>query len=142
MLGKNQLRSLCRGQAVIALSSGEAEYYGLVTGISEAIGEQSIALDWGIKLPIVIHMDATAGAAIGSRRGLGKVKHISTVFLWAQERVTTGQVKIRWTHTSVNLADILTKAIDASTLRNAMKQMNFTFPEGRSDKAYKTDGLG
>lgn len=142
MLGKNQLRSLCRGQAVIALSSGEAEYYGLVTGTSEAIGEQSIALDWGIKLPIVIHMDATAGAAIGSRRGLGKVKHISTVFLWAQERVTTGQVKIRWTHTSVNLADILTKAIDASTLRNAMKQMNFTFPEGRSDKAYKTDGLG
>ena len=29
-------------------------------------------------------MDATAGIAIGSRRGLGRVKHIDTVFLWAQ----------------------------------------------------------
>ena len=142
MLGKNQLRSLCRGQAVIALSSGEAEYYGLVTGMSEAIGEQSIALDWGIRLPIVMYMDATAGAAIGSRRGLGKVKHINTVFLWAQERITTGQVKVQWTHTSTNLADILTKAIDGSTLRSAMEQMGFTFPEGRSGKAYATDGLG
>ena len=26
-------------------------------------------------------MDATAGIAIGSRRGLGRVKHIETVFL-------------------------------------------------------------
>ena len=33
MLGDCLLMSLCRGQALIALSSGEAEYYGLVTGI-------------------------------------------------------------------------------------------------------------
>ncbi len=32
-------------------------------------------------------MDATAGLAIGSRNGLGRVKHIDTVFLWAQEVV-------------------------------------------------------
>ena len=29
-------------------------------------------------------MDATAGFAIGSRRGLGRVRHIDTVFIWVQ----------------------------------------------------------
>ena len=113
-----------------------------MTGMIEAIGEQSVARDWGIKIPIVVYMDATAGAAIGSRRGLGKVKHINTVFLWAQERVTTGQVRIVWKHTSINLADILTKAIEAGKLRSAMEQMGFTFPAGRASQAYTTDGLG
>ncbi len=30
-------------------------------------------------------MDATAGISIGSRRGLGKVKHLDTQHLWIQE---------------------------------------------------------
>jgi hypothetical protein len=37
VLGKVQLRSLCRGQAAIAFSSGEAEHYGLAVAWSEAI---------------------------------------------------------------------------------------------------------
>ena len=31
-LGKGTIRATCKSQAVIALSSGEAEYYGLVSG--------------------------------------------------------------------------------------------------------------
>ena len=33
-------------------------------------------------VPIIGYMDATTGLSIGSRHGLGKVKHIDTVFLW------------------------------------------------------------
>ena len=32
-LGKCTIRTTCKSQAVIALSSGEAEYYGLVSGL-------------------------------------------------------------------------------------------------------------
>ena len=85
MLGCCLLLSLCRGQALIALSSGEAEYYGLVTGCSEGLGIVSLAKDFGVLLQLHIWMDATAGSAIGSRRGLGRVKHIDTIFLWVQE---------------------------------------------------------
>ena len=69
-----------RGQAVISLSSGESEYYSLVSVASEALGHQSVPGDMGIPAGCKIHMDATAGISLGSRRGLGKAKRISTIF--------------------------------------------------------------
>ena len=89
--GTNTLLTYCRGQAVIALASGEAEYYGLVSIAAELLGLQSMCLDFGMLVGIESLLDATAGIAIGSRRGLGKVKHIDTVFLWVQELVTEGK---------------------------------------------------
>ena len=47
-------------QAVPALSSGEAEYYGLVKGSAQALGMQSMFRDLGIKLRILIKPDASA----------------------------------------------------------------------------------
>ena len=81
MLGNSTVCTYCEGQAVIALSSGEAECYGLVTATSQMLGLQSILLDWGWKFKAHVWMDATAGIAIGSRRGLGRVKHTDTAFL-------------------------------------------------------------
>ena len=43
MLGNSTVSTYCKGQAVIALSSGEAEYYGLVSATSHMLGLQSIA---------------------------------------------------------------------------------------------------
>ena len=136
-LGEACVRSLCRGQAVIALSSGEAEYYGLVTGTSEGLGEQSWAADWGIKIPLHVWMDATAGVAIGSRRGLGKVKHIDTIFLWVQDIMNRRRATIGKKHTSENFADILTKAVDGTLLARMLQQIGFIFMQGRSDHAYE-----
>ena len=79
-LGKNTIRNTCKSQAVIALSSGEAEYYGLVSGLCQGLGEQSTLKDWGISIPMIGFMDATTGLAIGSRHGLGRVKHIDTSY--------------------------------------------------------------
>ena len=81
-------------------------------------------------------MDATAGAAIGSRRGLGKVKHLHTKFLWVQDYVTRREITIGKKHTSENLADILTKAIDAGTLRRMMEAMGFHYRQGKAGLAY------
>ena len=81
-LGKCTIKMSCKTQGVIALSTGEAEYYSLVSGACNALGEQAVLKDWGISVPISGYMDATTGLAIGSRHGLGKVKHIDTVYLW------------------------------------------------------------
>ena len=64
---------------MIALSSSEAEYFGLASAPSQMLGLQSILLDWAWKFKARVWMDATAGIATGSRRGLGRVKHIDTV---------------------------------------------------------------
>ena len=137
MLGGCCIRAYCKQQAVIALSSGEAEYYGLVSAASNLLGDHSLALDWGIRLRPHIWMDATAGIAIGSRRGLGRVKHIDTVFLWCQQVITSGRVKLGKKSTQDMLADVLTKAVPEGTMKKALAEMGFTFKEGKHHKALK-----
>ena len=96
-----------------------------------------MARDFGVALKLHIWMDATAGAAIGSRRVLGKVKHIDTVFLWVQDIVNRGRITLGKKHTSENYADNLTKPVDANTLRKFMSQMGFEFLSGRAALGYK-----
>ena len=96
-----------------ALSSDEAEYYGLVSLTSQKLGLHSILLDW-------VWMDGTAGIAIWSRRGLGRVKHIDTVFLRVQAMVTEGNVTLGKKLTKEMLADFLAKHVDAATMLNCM----------------------
>ena len=55
-------------------------------------------------------MDATTGLSIGSGHGLGKVKHIDTVFLWAQDKLLSGKAKLLKKHTEDMLADLFTNA--------------------------------
>ena len=137
MAGRNLLKSVCRGQAVVALSTGEAEFYALLTAASEALGEQSIAREWDVKLDIHIWFDATAGAAMSSRRGLGRVKHIHTAFLWIQAYVTEGLIRLGKKHTSENYADVLTKPVSASLMSWMIRQMGYVYKSGRSEMAYK-----
>ena len=48
MLGKHVIRTWSATQRVIALSSGEAEFYGMVKGGAEAMGSKSILADFGV----------------------------------------------------------------------------------------------
>ena len=68
----------------------------------------------------IVWMDATAGIAIGSRRGVGRVKHIDTVFLWLQAMVTEGKISLGKKPTKEVLADFLTKFVDAATIKSCM----------------------
>ena len=136
MAGKNTLLTYCRGQAVIALASGEAEYYGLVSIASELLGMASTCLDYGMKVGIEAHLDATTGIAIGSRRGLGKVKHISTVFLWVQDLVTEGKLQLSKKHTSEMLADFLTKPTAGTVITSCLNGLGRVSFTGRHALAY------
>ena len=130
------VKSMCKGQSLIALSSGEAEFYGRVSAVSESLGERSILEEWGIKLPIKIMMDATAGAAIGSRRGIGKVKQLDTSFLWVQDYVTSGRITVKKVHTSQNLADLLTKPSTSKLLWSVMSELGFQVMHEASAHGY------
>ena len=72
-------------QAVIALSSGEAELYGIVKGASAALGFRSVALDLGFNLGTEVFSDSAAARGICNRSGLGKVRHVDVQELWVQE---------------------------------------------------------
>ena len=74
---------------------------------------------------------------IGSRHGLGKVKHIDTVFLWVQEVITSGRAKLHKKPTQEMLADMFTKPLDAQRMMMLMNRMGYHFAEGKHHLALK-----
>ena len=89
------LRCHCRKtwsstQDIIAPSSGEAEYYGLVRGASQAIGIKSMLHDMGVDIDVGINTDASAAKGIASRKGVGRVRHSEVHQRWVQEKVSKG----------------------------------------------------
>ena len=92
-LGKHLVKSWSNTQSVIALSPGEAEYYGMVKGGSVGLGIKALLADLGVKRGIKLKTDASAAKGIASRRGLGKVRHIEVSQLWLQEKYKEGTLK-------------------------------------------------
>ena len=74
-------------QTVIAMSSGEAEYYAAVKGGAEGLAMQSMAKDLGIDLKIRVHTDSSACRGICGRTGVGNVRHMAVPLLWLQGAV-------------------------------------------------------
>ncbi len=64
-------------------------------------------------MSVQVWMDATAGLAIGSRKGLGRVKHIDPAFLWVQDVVRQKRVRVGKKNTHEMIADMFTKPVSA-----------------------------
>ena len=131
MWGEHIIKSWSTTQSVIALSSGEAEYYGMVKGASVGLGIQSVLRDFEINVKLTLKSDASAAIAIASRRGLGKVRHIEVCQLWLQEKVRSGEVKVVKVGTDENVADSLTKYVSSEILRKHMRATGQLAREGR-----------
>ena len=69
------------------------------------------ARDWVLQPESEVFMDASAGIAMGSRRGLGKAKHVDTQYHWVQDRVAKRYFRLKKVDTGDMLADVLTKPI-------------------------------
>ena len=82
LLGCHCIKTWSANQQVVALSSGEAEYYGMVKGGSNALGIRGIVSDLGVQASVRLHTDSSAAKGISNRRGLGKVRHIELSELW------------------------------------------------------------
>ena len=97
-LGDHLIAAWSRLQPRIALSSGEAELYAGMRGISETLGFVHLMCefksnDWG---RIVHRVDASACRAIMLRRGCGGLKNITVKSLWVQEAAVTMPRSIDW----------------------------------------------
>ena len=123
-LGSHLIKSWSTTQAVIALSSGEAEFYGIVKGSSTGMGLRSVLKDLGLECRLGVHTDASAAKAIAPRKGLGKVRHIEVNQLWIQDKVGSGDVELHKIAGVVNPADALTKHVEGEILARHMQYTN------------------
>ena len=85
MIGGHCVRTWSSTQAKITLSSGEAEYNGIVKAISEGIGVQNILRDMGYDFKLSVRTDSSAAIGICSRYGSGSIKHMDIKRLGAGE---------------------------------------------------------
>lgn len=136
-------------QSIIALSSGEAEFYAMVKGCSNAMGARSMIQDFHVEMPqtisthipeefqISVNTDSSAALGICKRRGLGKVRHIDVAELWIQEKVSMGKIEVHKISGKLNAADGLTKPVGFEDLKLHCELCHLSFPEGRHSLAPK-----
>ena len=124
MHGSHLIKSWSTTQSTIALSSGEAEFYGIVKGAAVILGHVSLMKDLGIEIQARVRTDATTGKAICTRRGLGKTRHIHTQYLWIQERVQSGDIQLVKVSTNDNVADLLTKHLEQSKVKDFNEKLS------------------
>ena len=133
MLGSHCIKTWSVNQQVIAMSSGEAEYYGMVKGASNALGIAGMLKDIGLNLAINLHTDSSAAKGIASRRGLGKVRHIELCELWLQDQVARGKIIVHKISGADNFSDSLTKSATSERITQSMSMTSHEFRMGRHD---------
>ncbi len=131
MLGTHTVKTWSNTQGVIALSSGEAEFYSMVKAGPQATGMVPLMGDMELCKGIVLKTDASAAKGITSRRGLGKVRHLEVNQLWIQEKVIDGSINVIKIPTHENLSDALTKPVASKDLEYHMKGVGLTITAGR-----------
>ena len=127
VLGANIL-SHSRTQATVALSSGEAELYAIGSGTADALFVRSLVEESKLfqKANLCIFTDSNVGKSIASRFGASrKTKHVELRYLYVQELVASGMVRVKKVLGTLNPADILTKYIAKDTLHRHLSTFGF-----------------
>jgi hypothetical protein len=136
LLGSHTIKHWSSTQASISLSSGEAEFNGVVRGSGQALGYQSLLKDLGIDVPIRVWTDSSAAIGICSRQGLGKLRHLDTHTLWIQQAVRSKRIALKKVRGDQNPADLFTKhSLTRDKLQALVSLFDCHFREGRPDAA-------
>ena len=141
MLGKHLVKSYSRMQKVIAMSSAEAETYGMVSCSAEILGIQACARDMGMYFEATIYADASAALGIVQRRGIGKVRHIRTQSLWLQEAHATKRLGFEKIDGTRNPSDLMTKHLTDTLQQRHLEYMCTQVESGRAETAPTLNNL-
>ena len=135
MRGCHLIKHWSTTQTTVALSSAEAELYGICKGAMQGLGLQSLCRDLGIETDLKILTDAAAAVGICRRRGLGKIRHLATADLWVQDRLKKKDFALERIPGVDNPSDILTKHVDKALLQKHMLRLGLRLEEGRAASA-------
>lgn len=106
---------LSKLQTVVALSTTEAEYMEATQACKEVIWIQRLLEELRYKQPkIIVYCDNQSSLHIARNPAFhSKTKHIGVQYHFVREVVEEGSVDMQKIHTKDNLADVMTKPINA-----------------------------
>ena len=85
MVGTHLLKCWSSTHAGVAMSLGEAEFYGAVKGASIGLGMKALYRDIGYIMPLRLWTNSSAAVDTCSRQRLGKLRHLEATSLWIQQ---------------------------------------------------------
>ena len=136
MLGKHTIKHWASTQPSVSLSSGEAEFYGVVRGSGQGLGYQALLKDLGLNVPLRVWTDSSAALGICSRQGLGKLRHLDTHTLWVQQAVRSRRIELKKVLGEENPADLPTKhSLPNERLEKLTALYDCHFKGGRAETA-------
>ncbi|CAK0906520.1 unnamed protein product [Prorocentrum cordatum] len=133
-VGGQVVKHACNLLQVIGLSSGENEYYAISAGACTGLGIQGLLEDWQVPSKVKVVSDSSAARGFASRRGVGKLKHVQTRYLWVQERIVMQHLELGKIGTADNRSDLLTKPFGRKEIDVRMKGINQDYRSGRAAK--------
>ena len=113
-----------RTQKTRALSSAEAELYGIGSGAIEGLGAAQLLRERQYETVPLLQTDSQSALAVCKRRGPGRMKHIELKMLAVQEWLKTGRLRIHNVSTHDNPADLMTKAMNREKLIKFGRALN------------------
>ena len=140
-LGEHVIKTYCKQQKVIALSSAEAELYAMVAASAETLALQAYAHDLGLDFGCELYCDSAAALGIAQRAGIGKVRHLRTQGLWVQEVRVSGRISYKKVLGEKNPADLLTKHMSADLSARHLTCLNMDITGGRANAAPTLDSI-
>ena len=108
-LGGHAIKHWSSTQSSVALSSGEAEFAGVIRGAGQGLGYQALLRDFGVESSLRVWTDSSAAIGICNRQGLGELRHLDTHSFWIQQAVRLGRMDLRKVAGEVNPADLFAK---------------------------------
>ncbi|KAL8170759.1 hypothetical protein V2J09_022563 [Rumex salicifolius] len=113
-LGESPITWVSQKQRIVALSSCEAEYITATGGACQGIWLKRLmeSLRGDTKLTPILKVDNKSAIALAQNPvHHERSKHIDTKYHFIRECVESGNVKLEYTNTETQLADILTKPL-------------------------------
>ena len=127
MFGSHCIKTWSSSQGPDALSSAEAELYGMIEGVTRAKGLRSLAFELGFRdLSNVVKLgtDSSAAKSFVNRRGLGRMRHLEIRDLWLQREVSKGLLEVSKIPGEKNPADLMTKILSFGEAVDRLSWMN------------------
>ena len=112
----------------MALSTTEAEYIVLTEGAKEMVWLRRLLEELGLEQtePTSVHSDNLGSITLSHDATYhARTKHINVAYHFIRERIASNEATVTYVQSEENLADVMTKALDALKHRYLMEGMGF-----------------
>ncbi|EOY25713.1 Uncharacterized protein TCM_027093 [Theobroma cacao] len=126
-IGDSLVRWKSKKQSVVARSSAKAEYRPMASTCCVMIWIKSLLEDFGIKQDEAMDLYSDSQSAIHISKNPvfhERTKHIEIDCHFIREKVLTGLIKPKHISTNIQIADILTKALQPNQFYKLLSKMN------------------